>query len=179
VRFTGKERDAESGLDYFGARYYGSALGRFMSPDWSATPQAVPYADFADPQTLNLYSYVRNNPFSKADPDGHCGLDDPDGCTFKQWVGSLPDRLVGGLKFEANAVLEMVGVRLKFQASNAEQADAMAAGEQLKPEFQTALAIAIPGPKGMKGEAVEPEVAPNVDAARDHCFRESWHDRRR
>jgi RHS repeat-associated protein len=71
VRFTGKERDAETGLDYFGARYLSSAQGRWMSPDWSSTPQAVPYADLKDPQTLNLYSYVRNNPLSRADLDGH------------------------------------------------------------------------------------------------------------
>jgi len=32
-RYTGKERDTESGLDYFGARYYGSNMGRWMSPD--------------------------------------------------------------------------------------------------------------------------------------------------
>jgi RHS repeat-associated protein len=69
--FTGKERDSESGLDYFGARYYGSALGRFTSPDWAANPQGVPYANLEDPQTLNLYGYVRNNPLSKPDPDGH------------------------------------------------------------------------------------------------------------
>ncbi|MBO0720793.1 MAG: RHS repeat-associated core domain-containing protein, partial [Blastocatellia bacterium] len=70
--FTGKERDSESGLDNFGARYFGSSLGRFMTPDWAAKPTAVPYAVFGDPQSLNLYSYVRNNPLSKADPDGHC-----------------------------------------------------------------------------------------------------------
>jgi RHS repeat-associated protein len=40
-KFTGKERDAESGLDYFGARYYGSSMGRWMSPDWSSAPSAV------------------------------------------------------------------------------------------------------------------------------------------
>lgn len=70
-RFTGKERDQESGLDYFGARYYGSALGRFTSPDWATTPQPVPYASLTDPQTLNLYSYVRNNPLRSVDADGH------------------------------------------------------------------------------------------------------------
>src|SRR5882724_12013160 len=43
-----------------------------MSPDWSATPQAVPFADFGDPQSLNLYGYVRNNPLGHADADGHC-----------------------------------------------------------------------------------------------------------
>ena len=70
--FTGKERDAETGLDYFGARYMSAAQGRFVSPDWSETPQPVPYADFSDPQTLNLYSYARNNPLIFTDPDGHC-----------------------------------------------------------------------------------------------------------
>ena len=73
VKFTGKERDAETGLDYFGARYFGAAQGRYISPDWSASPQPVPYANFSDPQTLNLYSYVRNNPLNDTDPDGHCG----------------------------------------------------------------------------------------------------------
>jgi RHS repeat-associated protein len=70
--FTGKERDTESGNDYFGARYYSSSMGRFMSPDWSAKEDPVPYAQLDDPQSLNLYAYVRNNPLSKADPDGHC-----------------------------------------------------------------------------------------------------------
>src|SRR5580698_623011 len=70
-KFTGKERDDESGNDFFGARYYSSNMGRWMSPDWDAKPAAVPYADFADPQTLNLYGYVSNNPLSRADPNGH------------------------------------------------------------------------------------------------------------
>ena len=68
---TGKERDTESGNDYFGARYYASSMGRFMSPDWSAKSDPVPYAVFADPQSLNLYAYVRNNPMSRVDADGH------------------------------------------------------------------------------------------------------------
>jgi RHS repeat-associated protein len=74
--FTGKERDNESGLDYFGARYYASNMGRFMSPDWSKYPAAVPYSSLGDPQTLNLYSYVGNNPLRRVDRDGHhqqCG----------------------------------------------------------------------------------------------------------
>jgi RHS repeat-associated protein len=69
--FTGKERDAESGNDYFGARYYASSMGRFLSPDWSAKEDPVPYAQLADPQSLNLYSYVRNNPMDRVDPNGH------------------------------------------------------------------------------------------------------------
>ena len=71
-KFTGKERDSESGLDNFGARYDASSLGRFMTPDWSNILTAVSYASVDDPQTLNLYSYVRNNPTTLTDPDGHC-----------------------------------------------------------------------------------------------------------
>jgi RHS repeat-associated protein len=69
---TGKERDTESGNDYFGARYYASTMGRFMSPDWSDIPEAVPYADLGNPQSLNLYSYAGNNPLIHFDKDGHC-----------------------------------------------------------------------------------------------------------
>ena len=78
-RITGKERDAESGLDYFGARYYGSTMGRWLSPDWSAKPAAVPYAELENPQSLNLYSYVLNNPLDRTDPDGHADCGGKDG----------------------------------------------------------------------------------------------------
>jgi RHS repeat-associated protein len=77
--FTGKERDSESGNDYFGARYYGSSMGRFMSPDFNEDGdeiQPVPYANLEDPQGLNQYAYAGNNPLTFADPDGHskdCG----------------------------------------------------------------------------------------------------------
>ena len=74
LHFTGKERDTESSNDYFGARYYVSNMGRFLSPDWAASAEAVPYANFASPQTLNLYAYVGNNPISRVDPDGHVPL---------------------------------------------------------------------------------------------------------
>lgn len=47
---TGKERDSESGNDYFGARYYASTMGRWLSPDWSAKVEPVPYAKLDDPQ---------------------------------------------------------------------------------------------------------------------------------
>jgi hypothetical protein len=46
-----------------------------MSPDWADKPEAVPYSDLGNPQSLNLYGYVNNNPLSHADADGHC----PDG----------------------------------------------------------------------------------------------------
>jgi len=75
-RSTGKERDTESGNDYMFARYYNSATGRFLSPDWDAKgDDPVPYAKLDNPQSLNLYSYVYNNPLLRADPDGHCAED--------------------------------------------------------------------------------------------------------
>jgi RHS repeat-associated protein len=73
-RFTGKERDTESGLDYFGARYYASSMGRFMSPDPMSPMSKGKGAAFMDyigqPQNWNKYAYARNNPMVLFDPDG-------------------------------------------------------------------------------------------------------------
>src|SRR5262249_47035088 len=52
--------------------------GRFVSPDWSESPGPIPYADTERPQTLNLYSYVVNNPTALVDLDGHKDDNDPD-----------------------------------------------------------------------------------------------------
>jgi RHS repeat-associated protein len=64
-KFTGKERDSESGLDYFGARNYSSTLGRWITPDRPFADQHV-----EDPQSWNLYGYARNNPLRYVDDDG-------------------------------------------------------------------------------------------------------------
>ena len=64
--FTGKERDTETGLDYFGARYMSSAQGRFTSPD----PLYFQKEMLTDPQRFNLYAYARNNPLRFMDPSG-------------------------------------------------------------------------------------------------------------
>jgi RHS repeat-associated protein len=65
-QFTGKERDQESGLDYFGARYYSSNMGRWMSPD----PGWFMFANILNPQSLNLYNHALNNPLAFIDIDG-------------------------------------------------------------------------------------------------------------
>ncbi|MGJ5819756.1 RHS repeat-associated core domain-containing protein [Paludibaculum fermentans] len=64
--FTGKKRDAETGLDYFGARYFSGSQGRFTSPD----PKLISNQRMLDPQQWNMYSYVRNNPLVAIDPNG-------------------------------------------------------------------------------------------------------------
>lgn len=70
-----------------------------MSPDWADKPEAVPYSDLTDPQSLNLYGYVRNNPLSRADADGH----DADEATLVKGAlelsGAIPEAapfIVGG-----------------------------------------------------------------------------------
>jgi RHS repeat-associated protein len=83
-KFTGKERDSETGLDYFEARYYAGKQGRFTSPDeFSGGPDDLfDFADLAsenptfygnpfEPQSLNKYQYCYNNPLGYTDPDGH------------------------------------------------------------------------------------------------------------
>ena len=86
--FTGKERDAESGNDYFGARYYASSMGRFLSPD----PKIMTARHLANPQKWNKYAYVINNPLMRFDPDG---MDDyvvfrtaSAGMNGKQWAAA-------------------------------------------------------------------------------------------
>jgi len=70
LHFTGKERDAATGLDNFGARYDASSMGRFMSPD-----ELGPGQHPENPQTWNLFSYVLNNPLKLVDPSGEFTCD--------------------------------------------------------------------------------------------------------
>jgi RHS repeat-associated protein len=71
--FTGKERDAETGLDYFKARYFGSNVARFLSPD-QFNPLYLNKEKFqvwiSNPQHWNKYAYVLNNPLSYTDASG-------------------------------------------------------------------------------------------------------------
>ena len=64
-KFTAKKRDNETGLDYFGARYYSAPLGRFISPD-----PLMASAKASNPQSWNRYTYTFNNPLRFIDPDG-------------------------------------------------------------------------------------------------------------
>lgn len=75
LHFTGKERDSESGLDNFGARYDSSSIGRFMSPD----PANIG-VNRLNPQSWNAYSYSLNNPLSLTDPTGLYVCEDSEKC---------------------------------------------------------------------------------------------------
>jgi RHS repeat-associated protein len=76
-KFTGQERDSETGLDFFQARYFSAALGRFNSPDPSNAG-----ASLFNPQSWNGYTYVTNNPLTLIDPSGASPLD---------WFDPSPD----------------------------------------------------------------------------------------
>lgn len=65
-QFTGKERDAETGMDYFGARYFSAETARFTTID----PVFTYEENLVDPQRWNRYAYVRDNPLRYTDPDG-------------------------------------------------------------------------------------------------------------
>lgn len=70
-KFADDETDSESQLDHFGARYYESALGRFVSGD----PVFLDPDRVAAPQRLNLYSYAADNPMRFVDPTGKAPID--------------------------------------------------------------------------------------------------------
>jgi len=78
-RYATYERDPETGLDYAIFRYYNSRLGRFMSADLLA-------GGVGDPQSLNRYAYVLNDPVNHTDPLGLDGTCDSSGnCTVDVW----------------------------------------------------------------------------------------------
>jgi RHS repeat-associated protein len=131
-RYTGQQRDLEGpGLDFFRARYFQGAQGRFTSPDSSPSPRPTPYALRTDPQTLNLYSYLRNNPLAKVDADGHADL----GLQLAAWAASrvaesgpkqfLQDVAVGTAKGAASFAVTMLTPGPKaLEPSNQTQAAA-------------------------------------------------------
>ena len=98
-KFTSKERDGETGLDYFGTRYYSPAMGRFTSPD-------IPFVGQweQDPQSWNLYTYVGNNPLKYIDPTGMYKVL-PDGTVVGEYDGECQESL--GCWSEQNQLWEL------------------------------------------------------------------------
>jgi RHS repeat-associated protein len=117
-KFTQKERDIESGLDYFGVRYFSSAQGRFTSPDEfvggpdelfdfadQASANPTFYADLTDPQSLNKYQYCYNNPLLYIDPNGHQGLKKLFDKAVEAGKQVVADTVNGAAKTAYNAVI--------------------------------------------------------------------------
>jgi RHS repeat-associated protein len=94
-QFTSKERDLETGLDYFSARYYSPVQGRFTSGDEPLIDQKP-----SSPQSWNLYAYSANNPVRFTDPDG-----------LAHW--DKTGHFVGDYNGEYNSDLEAVWVKTK------------------------------------------------------------------
>ncbi len=103
LKFTGKERDGETGLDWFGTRYLSSAQGRFTSPDKPFVDQSV-----FDPQSWNLYSYTRNNPLKYVDRTGEAIETAWDVLNIGLGVKSFVDNIRSG--DYGSAVVDAVGV---------------------------------------------------------------------
>lgn len=104
-------------------------MGRWMSPDWADKPEAVPYSSLDDPQSLNLYSYVRNNPLTRVDKDGH---DDGETLLLGAGAALCPEcALVAGAAIlgiaiiespQGQAALQMTSAKLRalWEAANSE-----------------------------------------------------------
>ncbi|WP_263418394.1 carbohydrate-binding domain-containing protein [Terriglobus albidus] len=105
-KFTGKERDQESGLDYFGARYMSNTVGRFMSPDPSMDSVAL-----RNPQSWNRYSYTLNNPLKYIDPTGMCWVAAPSGVGTYDWMNTptIGQTCVNAVATSSGSTLTMYG----------------------------------------------------------------------
>ena len=83
---TSRERDAETGLDYFGARYFSGAQGRFTSVDPSMESVVL-----RNPQSWNRYAYTLNNPLRYVDPNGELWVASGDSSNPYSWVDQCGD----------------------------------------------------------------------------------------
>ena len=155
-QFTSKERDGETGLDYFLARFYSAVQGRFISPDEfnggpedlydfveDAADNPTIYADLDEPQSLNKYVYCLNNPLAYIDPDGHKG--------WKEWARAAVE------------VATYVPGPVGMVASGVQAIDKIAQGDY-KGAAMSAVG-AIPGVKIVKGIAKAADAVSTVSKA--------------
>ena len=111
-QFTSQERDNETGLDYMHARYFASVQGRFSSADSFG-------GSIGNPQSLNRYTYVVNNPINLSDPTGHEGRYNAHGVTY--WMHQHESSLMLGGQREIDAAMaDYVGGSGNWAGSEAE-----------------------------------------------------------
>jgi RHS repeat-associated protein len=175
-KYAGHERDNETSLDYYGARYYSNPLARFLTPDWNANPVSIPYADLSNPQSFNQYAYVRNNPISYSDPDGHdggtaaavmelfAGGTEGAGVSAGSWaVGSvaLPGLLGGGLGYGAiNSTAQNYNT-----VANAQMAEVAASNKLIMAQQAALSQDAQAGALIKSGKDANKEATATVEAA--------------
>jgi RHS repeat-associated protein len=126
-KFTGKERDTETGLDYFGARYYGSRIGRFTTVD----PAYVLEENLVDSQRWNRYAYARNNPLKYTDPDGRLTDIGVTRFTGGEVSGTQKAALVADIAAAAIPFVTGAGIAIRGAARAEHAIEAGRAGEAL------------------------------------------------
>lgn len=119
-QFTGKERDAETGLDYFGARYYSGSLGRFTGVDPSMLSTVK-----ANPQSWNRYTYTLNNPLKYIDPNGELWISSDDANNPYSWVDECEENQTCYETIAAN----VAGNLIVYGSQNAQDITNYAANE--------------------------------------------------
>jgi RHS repeat-associated protein len=157
-RFGGKERDTETGLDYFGARYYSSLNGRFTAVD----PILDIESAIVDPQRWNRYAYAYNHPFRFMDPDGRQGLSIGLEGDYQAWVrGKISDaeyRARAQEHAKAGSLTLGIGAAVGALVAGGPSAWRSAVGCFLSPACQ---GVAVDTLEGLAGAA--PRITPTGD----------------
>lgn len=145
LQFTGKERDASTGLDYFGARFYASRTGRFTSVD----PAFDLATALVNPQSWSRYSYALNNPVRYIDPNGKQAAE----AALNRDIRALMAHQITVEEYNARVNARGVGATAGLLSLAGPIAWRMAVGCMLSPSCQSAIVEALDGGTGRVGSA--------------------------
>jgi len=162
--FTGKERDVETGLDYFGARYQRAGVGRFTSVD----PVMTFDKSLADPQRWNRYAYARTNPMRWVDPDGRIPIPITGYLPFMKWADKARESVSGALGDGTLALVAdalLAGILPKNPRELSDAGTAAILGVAAPLNVGQAGRFADLASKGVKGDKLTPHHMPQVAAA--------------
>ena len=142
-QFTQKERDHESGLHYFEARYLAGPLSRFVTADMKyANPEALSPDDFGSflvsPQKMNLYAYVLNNPITLVDPSGMDGQKPPPTKTLVVYGGDMFEDFQRTTKINDRAMYEKA-LKAAYKQEAGDNADITIRHIESKKDLEKAL----------------------------------------